>query len=482
MSHFDLGWTIKWTILHSLVFYVWMVYLIKGSIAGFGFNEILAAGLFITVCANVIRVLFSGKRFLFRWFLYWIAVHSLAVWISMLIVGWLGIYDIIYISLVTGFIITIVSTIFWTLRFHGIAAFFVVILIMGGLFVLTSPDKDSLKPLMKVGELGQRSVRVLNDMGVNISRCSDGTWNNFCSGSKPLFCRNSTLVNLSSRCGCPYDYKPKGEGCVKILRCSDGTAYGDCSSDKPKYCSDGRLVDKSSVCGCSYDEVSEKDVCINRFQTGPRSLHISYGAGRIDYVVYGGLNDYLAGLSREIWTSSGEPSPTDRDFILKALDNSDQKRMLDPLIDELRKTSKNDEDQAINAIRLVQAIPYDYAAFSSGVITGKYPYEVLYTQKGVCSEKVQLLAYLLRGLDYSVAVLRFNEESHDAIGIKCPPKYQYKSTGYCFVEATRPTAIAKSDMEYVGVGRLTSEPEVIVIHEGKSFGSISFRSRQEYGP
>ena len=157
---------------------------------------------------------------------------------------------------------------------------------------------------------------------------------------------------------------------------------------------------------------------------------------------------------------------------MRDLDNEEQKKMLDPLVDEIKKITSNRDDQAKIAIRLVQLIPYDWDAFTSNIITGKYPYEVLYTNSGVCSEKANLMIYLLRGLDYGVAALEFTSEEHRAVGIKCPSKYEYKNTGYCFVEPTELTTIGDSSGYYVGVGQLTSDPEVIVISDGYALNSI----------
>ena len=139
-------------------------------------------------------------------------------------------------------------------------------------------------------------------------------------------------------------------------------------------------------------------------------------------------------------------------------------------MDEIKALSDDSDQQAKFAIRLVQRIPYDYAGLKSGVITGKYPYEVLYTNAGVCSEKALVMIYLLRELGYDVAILRFDLENHDAVGIKCSMTSSYKNTGYCFVESTQPTAIGNSYEFYVGVGQLKSNPNVIQISKGKILG------------
>lgn len=192
----------------------------------------------------------------------------------------------------------------------------------------------------------------------------------------------------------------------------------------------------------------------------------------INYTLYEGLNDYLKGLSRTIKVHQGE-NVTDKDFIMRDLNNEYQNEFLKPFVNYIENLSLSRDDKARIVISLVQNIPYDYKGLEEGNITGKYPYEVMYTMSGVCSEKSKLLVYLLRELGYGTAIFRFGPENHDAVGIKCPLEYSYKNTGYCFVESTAPTIITDSQREYRNVGKLYSDPEVIVISDGYSFESVN---------
>lgn len=225
-----------------------------------------------------------------------------------------------------------------------------------------------------------------------------------------------------------------------------------------------------------------KAVVKSSFMSDPKTLDYSYVLrgihGHIPYTVYGGLNDYLKGLPRYIAYRAGTKQPTDKDFIMRNLNNEDQKQLLDPLIDEIKSITPNKDDQARIAVSLVQNINYDKASLTSGIMTNKYPYEVLYTGCGVCEEKSELLTYLLRGLGYEVVIFTFNAENHAAVGIKCPQHYSYWDIGYCFVESDKPSIITDSSGEYVGVGnvevgKLTSMPNVIKICDGISFDSVS---------
>lgn len=311
----------------------------------------------------------------------------------------------------------------------------------------------------------------------NVLNCTDGTLYNQCSNDKPYYCNNGTLIKDSSICGCPYDYRVKENDCELILRCNDRTVYDKCSNKKPLFCLNGNLINKASKCGCSGDDVPSGDDCISKYMTNPKNVNFEYilrgQHSTIPHTVYGGLNTYLSSLQREIYYSQGQAPPTDIDFLMRSLNEDKQRPMVNLLVEKIRSITSNRDDQARIAISLVQNIPYDYKGLNTGNINGKYPYEVMYTESGVCSEKAQLLVYLLRELGYGVAILRFNVENHDAIGIKCQQPYSFQNTGYCFVESTSPSIITDSSGDYVGAGKLESTPKVLKVSDGNSLDSVS---------
>ena len=68
----------------------------------------------------------------------------------------------------------------------------------------------------------------------------------------------------------------------------------------------------------------------------------------------------------------------------------------------------------------------------------------------------------------------YQDENHEAVGIKCPEKYSLNGTGYCFVETTIPGPISYSEGRYIGpYGSSTLGPytEIIKISEGVSLGN-----------
>jgi predicted nucleic acid binding AN1-type Zn finger protein len=296
-----------------------------------------------------------------------------------------------------------------------------------------------------------------------IKTCEDGTWENYCSSDKPFYCNNQVLVENASHCGCEYGYKESGNTCEKIPTCVGGIFYNECSTDKPFYCDDGALVQRASLCGCPREEVREGERCISKYETNPNTVKLS-GVGSFE--VYQGLNDYLAGLDRSINYYDNEP--TTKDFVLKSLDNEIQKSYLDLLVEKIKEKSEDVNKQARIAISLVQSIPYDWSAYESNNIDARYPYEVLYDMEGVCMEKSDLLAYLLRGFGFGVAIFEYEHENHRAVGILCD-NGNY-NTDYCFIESTDHYPVGQIPNNYVGGADIkNANPEVVVISQGRVY-------------
>lgn len=87
----------------------------------------------------------------------------------------------------------------------------------------------------------------------------------------------------------------------------------------------------------------------------------------------------------------------------------------------------------------VQTIPYDYDEFNNRefvVPKIDYPYETLYKNKGICSDKSYLAYSLLRELGYGASFFQFPEDQHIAVGVECPQEYSNYDSGYCFLETT----------------------------------------------
>jgi hypothetical protein len=217
-------------------------------------------------------------------------------------------------------------------------------------------------------------------------------------------------------------------------------------------------------------------------------MHYNYTlrgvSSQINFTVYEGMNNYLGSHEDStVYSPYGQQlsqEETHQIVSLRYVNESVEQSELGNLANTIEQVTPNQDDQARIAISLVQNIPYDFNSFTTNSVQWKYPYEVLYSDTGVCEQKSTLLVCLLRDLGYGCAILEF--PSHTAVGIACPPQYAYYS-GYAFVETTIPSIITDCFGDYVGVGKLPSSPSyVIVIQDGKVMNSVSeeYQDDQKY--
>jgi hypothetical protein len=229
--------------------------------------------------------------------------------------------------------------------------------------------------------------------------------------------------------------------------------------------------------------ISPISIPTKNLETGVTSRSFAYilrgKTGSINTNLYSGVNNEILSRPSPVWCirynhdSSSCTSEETRQYLLKYLDDPDQKKYLVSLVNSIKTATPNKEDQARIAISLVQNIPYDYSKLNSLSTDVRFPYRVLYENTGICEEKSLLLAYLLRELGYGVVLFEFKSENHMALGVKSPAQYSYKNSGYAFIESTTPSIITDSQGDYVGAGKLTSTPQIFQISDGSSMTSIS---------
>jgi hypothetical protein len=206
-------------------------------------------------------------------------------------------------------------------------------------------------------------------------------------------------------------------------------------------------------------------------------------SSEIAFSVYEGMYNYLVSMEDStVSYVTQEPSDEEisRTLNLRYINENIEMHELRNLVGAIEQITPNEDDQARIAISLVQNIPYGQA--STDNYDWAYPYEILYLNKGVCSEKSRLLVCLLRELGYGCSILEFTSQNHAAVGIACPSQYAYYS-GYAFVESTSPTIITYLYGDYVEAGKLPSTPSyAIVVQDGKSMNSISeeYQDAQTY--
>ncbi len=268
---------------------------------------------------------------------------------------------------------------------------------------------------------------------------------------------------------------------VKIS-CNDGTIVDRCSKITPYFCSRGKLIEKASVCGCSNKTRAEGDKCISSFQEEPKNISLNYvlrgKKGKIDLVVYKKLADYLSIIPR--YMNSNE-TLTPLDFKLRMLNQEEQREFLLPLVVEIEKITRDKTDQARIAVSLVQNIPFGNSTKTARfgnipIVYQRYPYEVLYDVEGICSEKSDLMIFLLREIGYGTASFYYSSENHETVGIKCSIK-KANIREFCFIETTGPSIIADNQTDYFNIGMLTSSPRIINISEGISLGNDLYEYR-----
>ncbi|MEK6830049.1 MAG: hypothetical protein AABY15_08080 [Nanoarchaeota archaeon] len=264
-----------------------------------------------------------------------------------------------------------------------------------------------------------------------------------------------------------------------IATCGDGSFYDTCNLNKPYYCSEGVLVENAAVCGCPDGMTKSGDNCISKYQTGVEEVNLKYilrGEQKsLSFFVYKGLSNYVSSLPKSINYQTGE-RPLRSDFKLRSINNQEQKQHILPLLIAIQNIAESKEDQVRIAISIVQNIEFGESEKTLDLPDGnkvaysRYPYEVLYDQKGVCGEKSELLALLLKEMGYGVVFFYNQEENHESLGIKCPVRYSVEDTGYCFIETTGSSIMTDTGIEYVGGVKLQSKPEIILVSNGDSLG------------
>ncbi len=258
--------------------------------------------------------------------------------------------------------------------------------------------------------------------------------------------------------------------------CGDMTFEGTCSLIKPYYCENKILVEKASVCGCEEGFQKSEDSCVSKYHNERKIVNLTYffkGEERqLSFPVYKEVNDYMSNLSRVV-TFYGDEEISKSDFKLHALDDEIQRQFLLPLIVKIQNLTEDPSEQVRIAVSLVQSIHYQSSNqteifLGNEINHSRYPYEVVYENKGVCGEKTQLLAFLLKEIGYGTSLFYYEEENHEALGVKCPKDKSKFNSGYCFIETTGRAIINDDSLIYENNVVLNSLPKIFILSKGKS--------------
>ncbi|MEK6760304.1 MAG: hypothetical protein AABX93_00080 [Nanoarchaeota archaeon] len=258
--------------------------------------------------------------------------------------------------------------------------------------------------------------------------------------------------------------------------CGDGSLENTCSDMKPYFCYNGVLSENAIVCGCDETLSISGNSCVSELQTESNEVKLKYvlrgKEQEINYFVYGGLTNYLSELPVYI-NYDGNSTPSRTDFKLRNIDEATQREFLLPLVVEIQNRAHDKEEQARIAISIVQNLNWGFSNKTTiyretELPYSRHPYEVLYDTQGVCGEKSEVLAFLLREIGYGVVFFYNQDENHESIGIKCPVEKSWHNSRYCFIETTGPSIITDTSINYVGGLDLKSEPEILFISDGDS--------------
>lgn len=128
-------------------------------------------------------------------------------------------------------------------------------------------------------------------------------------------------------------------------------------------------------------------------------------------------------------------------FLVKNEKSNFAKEILSSIISQGKKNKLSDDQMVELVLTFVQTIPYDEKKaetilLKTGKETMNYPYETLFENTGVCSDKSFLAVSLLKELGFGTAIFVYDNENHMAIGIQCPIEYSNYGSGYCYGETT----------------------------------------------
>jgi hypothetical protein len=78
----------------------------------------------------------------------------------------------------------------------------------------------------------------------------------------------------------------------------------------------------------------------------------------------------------------------------------------------------------------------DFTKQPTNDVIPRYPYETLYDNTGICTDKTYLGAALLRELGYGTSIMTFDKQKHMSLGVSVPSGYGSFDTNYGIMELT----------------------------------------------
>jgi len=253
------------------------------------------------------------------------------------------------------------------------------------------------------------------------------------------------------------------------------------------------------------DKIQEKKPTIIALEN-PKEIEFEWQYNNKDYALketfYGSLYTFYAN-SPKTYTYQGElGADWEKDYYAMFLKKNDSDNSISQIASDIKSLGEQNKlvaDQIVElTLAFVQSIPYDHARAQS-ILSGdgvtNYPYETLYQNTGVCSDKSFLLANLLTQMGYGTALLAYDNEHHMAVGIECPAEFSSYDSGYCYAETTstgfrigmipeidseQGSALPLEKKNYSQSSELSQfdakklgEPKIIWVSSGKTYAGIA---------
>ncbi len=161
--------------------------------------------------------------------------------------------------------------------------------------------------------------------------------------------------------------------------------------------------------------------------------------------LYESVNEFYKNQPKSFSYVGTLPQNWEEEYYGNFLKIDQEDKTIIELVEKIRqlgvKQKLTDDELVDLTMAFVQSIPYDDAKAENILAknsneTMRYPYEVLFQQLGVCSDKSLLAIALLRVMGYGTAIFTYPDDNHMAIGIQCPKANSTYGSGYCYSETT----------------------------------------------
>jgi len=176
-----------------------------------------------------------------------------------------------------------------------------------------------------------------------------------------------------------------------------------------------------------------------------------------NFIVYDEINTYLNKFP--LWYGCKVGCPTQEQYIKLTIFEPQSQKHLKKIATDFNAFPFKSDDKVRALVSMVQSM--DYNTNKSDVYES-FPYQVLFDKQGICGEKSMLLLNILSGMGYKTAYLWFPDVNHVAVGIGCDGSYDFRDSGYCYIESTKQMIITDtnvgSDLTTLNVTRFTVYP------------------------